>query len=70
MASEGVNTVEMATIAEASTANKTSVAATSRTISQSPVMLKEEGPLIGSWLCADGRTHLIRLPLQHIVNLE
>lgn len=68
MASDGVTTVEMATIAESSTANKTSVAATSRTITPSPVMLKEEGGLIGSWLCADGRISLVRLPLQGVVN--
>ncbi|CAN9319732.1 unnamed protein product [Alternaria sp. RS040] len=54
MANEGVDTVHMTTLAEASTANKSSVAATSRTITPSPVMLKGEGPSIGSWLCTDG----------------
>ncbi|RYO67236.1 hypothetical protein AA0113_g4900 [Alternaria arborescens] len=54
MASESVDTVQMATLAEASTTNKTSVAATSRTITPSPAISKDEGPLIGSWLCTDG----------------
>jgi hypothetical protein len=59
----------MATIAGASKSTKTSVAATSRTITPSPNMLKDEGPLVGSWLCADGRTHSVRLPSTGVVNL-
>jgi len=70
MASEGVDTVQMATLAEASTANKTSVAATSRTITPSPAISKDEGPLIGSWLCADGRTSLVRVPFAGVINSQ
>ncbi|KAI4957737.1 hypothetical protein J4E86_004876 [Alternaria arbusti] len=54
MANNGVNAVEMATIAGAPKATKTSVAATSRTVTPSPNMLRNEEPPIGSWLCANG----------------
>jgi hypothetical protein len=54
MASNG-SSVEMRTLVEGPTADESSAAATSRTITPSPIMFKDKEEPIGSWLCAEGR---------------